>query len=462
MREPMRRHRPFLIALALAAAVRVVVMVAFPPAFVLSDGPTYLGQVDDLHPRPDRVVGYGFLISALAEVSRSVWLVTAVQHVLGLVTAVVLYVLLRRWSVPGWLATLACLPVLFDAMQLVLEHQPLSDVVFVLLVVGGIAALAWRPQPWLPTVALGGLLLGLAVCVRVVGQPLIAVAVVFCVWAATTWRARVLTALVVVASFAVPVVAYAAWYHADRGVWALTEASGRALYMRTTGFVDCTKFAMPEYERPLCPAEPIGERLDPTDYGWHTPDATHGLVLPAGVTYDEAMGDFARRAIRAQPWEYVGIVARDLMLGFSAERTNHYEYDTAYKWRFDTYVDWDWTERSRDAFAAHGGEQPEVRQPWADFLVWYGWTVYAWGPLLLALTGVALAGLFAKRDGRRDRAVIFLVLATSLALMAAPAVTAQFVWSYQLPFVVLVPVAAALAVSRVRRPRPAPTDRTAE
>ena len=202
-------------------------MVAFPPGFVLSDGPTYLGLVDDLYPRTDRTVGYGFLLDGAAAVSRDVWLVTAVQHLLGLLTAVLLYVLLRRWSVPGGLATLACLPVLFDAMQLVLEHSPLSDVLFDLLVVAGDRRTGVAPaSQGVATAALGGLLLGLAVCVRVVGQPLVVVAVLFCLWAATTWRARVLTSVVVALSFAVPVAAYAAWYHAEHGVWALTE-SGR-------------------------------------------------------------------------------------------------------------------------------------------------------------------------------------------------------------------------------------------
>jgi hypothetical protein len=186
------------------------------------------------------------------------------------------------------------------------------------------------------------------------------------------------------------------------------------------------------------------------------------------------MGDFARRAIRAQPDAYAGIVGRDLMLGFTGERADHYEYDTAYKWRFDTYVTLDMTARSRAAYAAHGGAQLEVRQPLADWLAWYGWTVYAWGPLLLLLTLVAVLGLVRRPSARATRptpptrAVIFLVLATALGLLAAPAVTAQFVWRYQLPFVVLVPVAAALAVVRLwpvspepSQP-PAPTDRTAE
>ncbi len=465
-RAALRDHRPFLIALALGAVVRVLVVVAFSPGFVLSDGPTYLGLVDDMIPRPDRPVGYSFLLEALTVVSRSVWLVTSVQHVLGLLTGVLLYAVLRRWAVPSGLATLACLPVLFDAMQLALEHSPLSDVMFDLLVVAAIAALAWHRTPRLTAVALGGLLLGMAVCVRLVGQPLLLVAVLFVVLAATTWRARVVAALVVVVSFAVPVTAYAAWYHSENGAWAIADSGSLALYMRTTGFVDCSTFSMPEYERPLCPAEPLGQRLDPTDYGWHTPDATHGLVLPPGVTYSDAMGDFAKRAIRAQPGAYVRIVARDVMLGFTVPRVDRYEYDTAWKWRLDTYVTFEPTQRSQDAYAAHGGQQLEVRQPLAGWLGWYGWTVYAWGPMLFLLTLLALVGLVwpsrwlrrdaqpfpgSSRNHRSLRPLIFLLTASGVGLMAAPAVTAEFVWRYQLPFVVLIPAAALLAALRLSR-----------
>jgi hypothetical protein len=52
----------------------------------------------------------------------------------------------------------------------------------------------------------------------------------------------------------------------------------------------------------------------------------------------------------------------------------------------------------------------------------------------------------------RTRPLIFLTLSVAAGLMLAPAVTAQFVWRYQLPFVVLVPMAAALAVVRLRTP----------
>jgi hypothetical protein len=459
LRGHLRGHQPFLVALALAVLVRVAVVVAFPPGFVFSDGPTYLALVDDLQPLADRAVGYGFLLDALDAVSRSVWLVTAVQHVLGLLTGVVLYALLRRRSVPSQLATLATLPVLFDAMQLSLEHSVLSDVLFDLLVVAGVAALAWYRSPRMPNAALAGLLLGAAVCVRVVGQPLVVVAVVFCLWAASTWRARLATALVVVVGFAVPVSAYTAWYHAQHDVWAMSESGGRALYMRTTGFVDCTRFSVPAYERPLCPAEPLGSRLDPTEYGWHTPDGTHGLQPPPGVSLDEAMRDFAERAIWAQPGAYARIVARDLMLNFTVPRIDRYEYDTASKWRLQTYEEFEQTGWTRPAYLAHGGYLLEAEQPLAGWLGWYGFTVYAWGPLLFLLTLLSVVGLFAPSrwsrgdDGvSRDRSVLFLVLATAAGLLAVPAVTAQFVWRYQLPFLVLVPAAAVLAVVRLSSP----------
>ena len=54
-----------------------------------------------------------------------------------------LYALLRRWSVPPLVATLACLPALFDAMQLSLEHSVLSDVLFDLLVVADPHPMTW-------------------------------------------------------------------------------------------------------------------------------------------------------------------------------------------------------------------------------------------------------------------------------------------------------------------------------
>ncbi|WP_151082213.1 hypothetical protein [Nocardioides cynanchi] len=446
-------ERVFVVALGAAVVLRILVQYAFPPAFVFSDGPTYLGFVDHLVPSPDRPVGYGIALWMLAGVTRGLTLVAVLQHLLGLVTAMVGYALLRRWSVSPRLATLAMLPLLFDEMELVVEHSVLSDVFFDLVLLLAVAALAWHRTPRVWSTAAAGLLLGTATLLRLVGEPGILAMVVFLAIVASSWRQRLLHVVLVTAAFALPLTAYAAWYHHDNGVWAITQSNGRALYMRTTTFVDCSKVQVPAYERPLCPTEPLGSRQDPTWYGWHDP-AVLGLRTPAGVTQNQAMYDFAKRAIRAQPSAYAATVGRDLAMGFWAPRRfDYFEYDTQYKWSFTHYVDYVptplWTE---PAYAAHGGEMPGTRHPVADLLDWYGRVVYVPGPVLFLLLLVAVAGLALRRpDGApATRPLTFLTLALGVGFVLVPDATAEFVWRYQLPALVLLPMSAALAWTRLR------------
>jgi 4-amino-4-deoxy-L-arabinose transferase-like glycosyltransferase len=457
---------PFVVALGGAVVVRVLVQYAFPPGFVFSDGPTYLGFVDELVPSPDRPIGYGVMLWLLSGLTRGVDAITILQHVLGLLTAVLAYALLRRWGVSRWVATLALLPLLFDEMELVLEHSVLSDVLFDFLVVCAVVALAWRRRPpWWATAA-AGVLLGAATIVRLVGEPALVAAAVFLLWVGTTWRWRLLQVAVVVLAYALPVTAYMAWYAHANGTWAITESSGRALYMRTTTFVDCSRFSMPDYERPLCPSQPVGHRQDPTDYGWHNP-AVFDLQVPAGSTANQVMKDFAERAIRAQPGAYLTTVARDFAMTFWApDRSDRYDYDTAHKWGFHYYLTYrpsaTW---GAPAYAAHGGETLQVRRPVADWLDWYGQNVFVRGPMLLVLLGLAIAGLVVRRrpDASPTRALNFLLLLVVVGVTLEPDATAEFVWRYQLPCVVLLPMSAALAWTRLRTPgrRRAPTDRTA-
>jgi hypothetical protein len=453
--ERWRTELPFLAALGLGALVRVAVAVAFPPAFLMSDAPTYLDYSDDLRPSPDRPVGYSIFLRGLSELSRSLVLVTSVQLLLGLLTAVAAYVVLRRWGVSPWPATLATVPLLFDAMQLLLEHAALSDVLFGSLLVAGVAALAWTRTPRVATTVLGGLLLGLATLVRIVGEPTVVLAALFLLLVATTWRARVLHALLVSLAFALPLLGYATWYHQENGAWAITQAGGRALYMRTTTFVDCAKVDLPSYEQVLCPKEPVGQRQDPTWYGWHSRETVPALVLPPGVTRDQALRDFAVRAIKAQPGAYARIVLRDFALGFrSWDRQDHDEYSTSVKWTFDNYVGYEptpgWTQ---PAFAAHGGVQPVTREPIARMLGFYGRHVYVVGPLALAIFALAVAGLVVRRREERSvRPLALLTLGMALMLVAIPDATAEFVWRYQLPLLTLLPMSAALGWTRLRQP----------
>jgi hypothetical protein len=451
--------RPFLVALSLGLAVRVLVAVAFPPAFLMSDGPAYLLSVDSLTPPVSRPAGYGAMLRVLSWFSRSLLLVSTVQLVLGLATAVLAYALLRRWGVTSRLATLATLPLLFDAMQVLLEHAVLSDVVFDLLLVAAVAALAWWRTPRLWSTALAGLLLAAATLIRLVGEPAILAAVLFLVMAVSSWRRRAAHVGLVCLTFALPLVAYAGWYHQENGVWALSQASGRALYMRTTTFVQCHKLDLPSYERVLCPHDPLDDRRDPTWYGWHSRETLPRLHPPPGVTLDHAMRDFAVRAIRSDPLAYVRVATRDFVLQFWAPtRVNHYEYTTSVKWTFAYFIDYHpsalWT---GPAFAQHGGQMPETRRPEADVLAWYGRVVYVPGPLTLLVLLLVVAGVVVRRDEEpRLRPLIVLLLTLPVGLSLVPDLTAEFVWRYELPMFTMLPLGAALAWTRLRAPRPQP------
>jgi hypothetical protein len=301
------------------------------------------------------------------------------------------------------------------------------------------------------------------VTVRLVGEQLIVVAVLACLLlAGPGWRRRAVTVAALVVGFVVPVGSYATWYHEERGVFALSEFTGRALYLRSTSFVDCAQLTVPAYQRVLCPAEPLGQRRDPTYYVFHDSRTLPRLQPPAGTTQDEALRDFAFAAVRAQPLDYAGIVARDFWLNFSTPREDAYEYDTAHKWLFDEYLTVEPTAWTRPAYDAHGGRQLEVRQPYADAVVTYAGYAHLPGWVLLGCLLVGLLGGLGvgRARGSGLRTLTWVLLLGGVGLLVAPAVTAQFVWRYQLPALALLPAAAALGLTALTRP-PGPTDRTA-
>jgi hypothetical protein len=451
-RSLLAEHGPFLVALLLATLLRVVVQLAFSPAIIHSDAVTYLHFLNHhARPRPDRPEGYDFLLlMPMATLTPRVLVVAVVQHVLGLVTAALVYVLLRRRGVGRWLATLAAAPVLFDSLQLILEQTLLTDTLFSLVVVAAVAVLAWHRRPGAVSAFAAGVLLGVSATIRLVGEPLVLVGVLFCLVAAADWRKRVATAVLLTVGFLLPVGSYAAYYHHSRGVYALSQFFGKSLYLRTTTFVDCSRISIPRYEWVLCPQLPPGQRPDPRIYGWHDPATIPSLHPPAGTTKDQAMRQFALAAIRAQPGAYAGLVARDFMLNFDVTRRDRFEHDTAHKWKFAYW--------SRDPVSAaavalyktHGGAVLQVRQPWAGSLVAYQRFGYLPGPLLFGCLVLGAAGCLAGAGVPGRRSVCLLLTLAGVGLLLVPPVTGNFNWRYQQPALSLLPAAAALGWTTVR------------
>src|SRR6266704_5470850 len=140
-----RRHWLFGLAVAAALVLRVLVMLAFRPIMWFGgDSASYLATGLRLIPDPSRVGGYGFMLWVLKPL-HSFALVPAAQHLMGLAMGVLIYLLARRFGLPAWAATLAAVPVLFDAYELQVEADVVPDSPFGLMVVIALCLVLWSP-----------------------------------------------------------------------------------------------------------------------------------------------------------------------------------------------------------------------------------------------------------------------------------------------------------------------------
>ena len=74
------------------------------------------------------------------------------------------------------------------------------------------------------------------------------------------------------------------------------------------------------------------------------------------------MRDFAVRAIRAQPGDYLRTVARDAAYNFAIAREDRYEYDTADKWSFFRYLYLEPSDFTGPAYQEHEGVKADLKK----------------------------------------------------------------------------------------------------
>jgi len=458
-----RRNPAFTAALLLAVAIRAITIVAFRPAIWFGgDSASYVAVALRLQPDVGRTSGYGIMLFALRPL-HSVIAVVAVQHVMGLLIGLAIYLLLRRrFALPGWGATLAALPVLFDAYQLELEHEVLADVTFQFLIVGALVAAMWwqRERPaWADVTA--GVLLSLAAVVRPIGLPLLALYICYLLFRRARWRALGVT---MVAS-ALPLVVYLAWFNANFQSVNFTRSEGVFLWSRTMSFANCAVIKPPAAERGLCPPD-TGRRLAASSYIWV---AASPLARIAGPRFSARKNnlamDFALRAIAAQPADYAGAVLHDFMLSFYWNRPQHPSTFTADKYEF-AFAERAWVAPSlrtpgggtlsgdQRAYSHSVSSATRAYEPYAGFMRGYQRFVYLRGTLLgiIMLIGLAAIVRSLRRGGvtRLDRwgGPALLPWLTAFGLLLVPVVTADFDLRYVVPSVPVACLAAALAFAK--------------
>lgn len=469
----LRRHWLLVVLLAGGIALRVLVWLAYQPALLYIDTFRYLSNLEELRPTDINPLGYTVVLKVLFEFG-GFGFVAAVQHVVGVLLAVVLYTLTLRYTARTWIAAIVAAPVLLDGYQLQIEEMLMSEIWFQALLVGMLWVLLSRGEPSWQRAALAGVLLGAATITRTVGFTLVVPMAFYLIVAGGAWRSRAgwrrIATRGIAGLLGITVVlgSYATYFYAVAGYWGLTGAQGGVLYGRTAAIADCAK--LPSEDRTLqrfCPPEPLDERK-PIDFYTHfrygDPDWPPG-PLPPDRTKEELANQFALRVIREQPVDFTVAVLRDFVKNFDPIKRTAPNDVPAERWQFQTSYPYynmgpETVERYNALTMAFDGVLPDADFELASFLRSYQLGGgYTWGPLLAlaALSGLlgALGVGKARRSGLRSAAL--LATTSGLALLLGSAVF-EFSWRYQLPSLVLLPLGGVLGLVAMLgwgRPHPA-------
>lgn len=458
LRRLARSEWPFAVALLLGAFIRALAELGFRPALWYNDGFEYLGVAARWHAYVIRPNGYSAFLLALVPF-HSFALVAAVQHLLGLATAVLLYSLLRRWRVHRTLAAIGMLPLLLDVREVQLEHIVLSDTLFTFLLVVGVVLLAWQQRVSPKFAALAGLALALAALTRTVGVPMLALGALFLIARWSGWRPIMIYTVVVL----VPLGSYATWFHHEHGSYALNRADGVFLYSRVMQFADCAAIKPPKSLAVLCDPRPPAQRPPSQNYVWHTspldalgPGGESALpeqrFIPAR---NDAGLSFAIKAVEAQPGAYLRAGGHDFLRSFAWTRTPFPNAAEVAAYQFSNhpvqilprvFVAGGTAREDTSAYERSAADTRLV-QPFAAMVIAYQRFGVVPGPLLAALLVLGFAGLIGARhrDGRRWQLLLLGVV--SLALLLVPPFSVEFDYRYAMPAVPFAATAAALALA---------------
>ncbi|MFE3449588.1 hypothetical protein ACFXJ8_11695 [Nonomuraea sp. NPDC059194] len=432
-----RHHRALLAALILALGLRVTAMLGYPPALLFwADSFAYLKQ--DLAPGTYRPAGYSLFLAVLRP-AHSLALVTAIQHLLGLALAVALYALLRRRGLPGWGATLAVLPLLFDEFVILLEHMIMADLLFMVLISAGVALLIWRVSP--ATAGVAGFLVGLAGITRTIGLPVLVLAIGYLLVKRANWRNVAALAL----AGAIPLASYATWSSDQNGKFALTGADGAFLWSRTMTFADCSVIKPGTDIAALCPTMPTDQRPLPPHWLW---DSFSPLQRVDRQQRNELAQRFAQAAILAQPGDYLRAVGTDLHQLLRWERTASREETSRrrnpYWFPFEERPLKNSVKPIAESYEG-GPAATRIVEPYAGWLRHYQRFGYLPFPVLvLILAGTLIAGL------RQRRPEVLLPALTAALLLVAPSFVAAFDVRYVIPAIPLICLSTALVMARSR------------
>ncbi|HEY7277637.1 MAG TPA: hypothetical protein VH594_16820 [Trebonia sp.] len=499
-------HKLFTGALAVGAVLRLFASIGYPGAlWFAGDSYVYLGAALRPQPNLSKSTGYSFFLRLLLPF-HSLTLVTALQHLMGLAVAVLIYVLLRRNNVSKMWSAIATLPVLLDGYIIEDEHLIMAETVFTFCLMVAVTLVLWRPKTTWWVAAIGGLLAGYAAIVRSEGAIMLAVLPLFLLlrgWAWKTLRGWLVAIVFAVASL-VPVGLYANWFHQRTGHYGVTMSTGFYLWGRVSSFADCARIQPTGNEAKVCPTTPIVDRTPPGNFVWHAPqvhatkDANgvlHGSQFmwdtggPVTAANNKLLTDFAIHAVEAQPLSYLKTVFFNTMLSFGFPRIAYPGAGTTFYYNFHLHYvtygakayttlppnnhEWIPGGTAYQDWISYGHQAPGViHKVVAVPVLIYQRVVFTYGPLLALIFLVGLGGLIGvRRRGWQvkslrlhwaPRGTTMLPWVTAVALLVFPILLADFDYRYLLPAIPFACLAAGLAFAPRRTAPAAPSAPSAE
>jgi hypothetical protein len=473
-------HRLLCGALVAGLVLRLVVMAGYRPAILVrQDSFDYMWDAVHLTPDPVRPDGYAFFL-ALLRPFHSLALIAGLQHLMGLAIAVMVYALLVNRNVPGWGATLAAAPVLFDPRELNLEHSIMSDTLATLLMLAALVVLLIRPpsvwrRPSVARSAVAGALMGVAGLVRPITLPLFVLMAAYLLIQHAGWR-RAGAAL---AAGALPLVGYALWFSTFYGTFNLTSSDGLFLWSRTMTFANCATINPPANLRGLCPGhQPASKDVKPHKnnvysrllaqptpeiYLWHRqswlwqPPAKY--LVPDEYAFtsnkDKRAMSFAVRAIAAQPVGYAESVSEDVALTF---------LDTDHSLLFPTRmvpptsVNYNYQVEAATQYLGYhpslvNKQGAPTHAPYAELIHGYQSRLYFPGIVFALVIAAGFIGIL--RPSRRSGAAM-LLWASAVVMVVLPSAEHTYNYRYALPAVPLACMALALALKTRNGPNGGP------
>ncbi|WP_238334703.1 glycosyltransferase family 2 protein [Kribbella amoyensis] len=427
--------------------------IAYRPAIIYVDSVHYLENMRSLKPDQLNPIGYSVLLRPLVEIG-GLTTVVIVQHVVGLLLGVAIYALARRLGVYRWLAALAAAPLLLDAYQVQIEQNIMAETAFDVLLVALLwVLLGWGVPNW-KRAALAGLILGAAFALRTIGVTLVVAVLLYLVvvgaaWRTSVWRVVVRSAAML-AAFAIPFGAYVGYVHAETGRWAISGAENQVLYGRTAVVANCAKLPLDEGTRLFCPKEPLGERMGVDRYAHNRyGDPNWPGELPPGTTKPQLAKEFSGIVLRHQPFDVAWAAGKDFLKGFAPTRTTSPDDVPLERWQFQLSYPNLQDEKTAQASEKFGGMEPHVNKGPATVLRAYQLNGGFTPGLVLGIAGlIALAAAFGvgRAKQSRLRAAALLPVSAAVVLLLGSAAF-EFSWRYQLPGLVLFPLAGALGLT---------------